>query len=404
EPAGQTILPRPHAGVRIYPDRIVYGRNLPLRPCLSCRRRPPTSRAESAEMLSLSRSIGRRCLSRFGQSALHRSCSSTAVVDQEPPKILITGGLGQLGRGLASRLRARYGRSSVILTDILKPTAAVVKDGPYRFADILDFKLLQEMIVNERITWMFHFSALLSAVGEQNTALALRVNIEGLHNVMELAKQYDLRLFVPSTIGAFGPTSPRNPTPDLTVQKPSTIYGVSKVHAELMGEYYHRKFGLDFRCLRLPGVISADTAPGGGTTDYAVHIFHEAIRNRAYKCYLREDTRLPMIYIDDCLRAMVEVMECDPRLLKQRVYNLQAISFTPAELAKEIRRHMSNFQITYEPDFRQQIADTWPQVLDDSRARADWGWKHLVDTPDLVELMLQYLSHHYEFNAGRVAN
>lgn len=318
----------------------------------------------------------------------------------EPPRILITGGLGQLGRGLAARLRAKYGRSSVILTDILKPSASVVKDGPYRFADILDFKSLQELIVNERVTWMFHFSALLSAVGEQNTALALRVNVEGLHNIMELAKQYDLRLFVPSTIGAFGPTSPRNPTPDLTIQRPTTIYGVSKVHAELMGEYYNLKFGLDFRCLRLPGVISADTAPGGGTTDYAVHIFHEAIKSKRYKCYLREDTRMPMIYIDDCLRAMVEVMECDAKSLKQRVYNLQAISFTPAELTREIQRHMPSFRIAYEPDFRQAIADSWPQVLDDSRARADWGWQHKVGTQDLVELMLQYLTHHYEYRKG----
>uniref|UniRef100_A0A1I8F8C0 Epimerase domain-containing protein n=1 Tax=Macrostomum lignano TaxID=282301 RepID=A0A1I8F8C0_9PLAT len=301
-------------------------------------------------------SIGRRCLSRFGQSRAHRSCSSTG---RAAPKILITGGLGQLGRGLASRLRARYGRSSVILTDILKPTAAV--DGPYRFADILDFKLLQEMIVNERITWMFHFSALLSAVGEQNTALALRVNIEGLHKLRPAA----LRAPAPSAPSARRRQEIRRRTDCAEAEHHlRSVEGTRGAHGRVLSPEVRPG-------LPVPPparVISADTAPGGGTTDYAVHIFHEAIRNRAYKCYLREDTRLPMIYIDDCLRAMVEVME-DPR-------------------------HMSNFQNHLRADFRQQ-ADRrhhWPQVLDGQQGEGGLGWKHLVDTPDLVELMLQYLS------------
>jgi threonine 3-dehydrogenase len=307
----------------------------------------------------------------------------------DAPRILITGGLGQLGVGLAAELRKKYGRENVMLTDIVRPSNDIIKKGPFQFADILEFKGLQKIIVNHDINWVIHFSALLSAVGEQNTALALRVNIEGFHNVIELAKQYHLRLFVPSTIGAFGPTSPKNPTPDFTIQRPTTIYGVSKVHVELMGEYYHNKFGLDFRCLRLPGVLSADTPPGGGTTDYAVHVFHKALSEGNYECYLNPNTRLPMIYIDDCLRAIMEVMSLPSENLRQRTYNLNALSFTPEELFTEIRAHVPQLKISYAPDFRQNIADSWPQVLDDSRARQHWGWRHDYDLPKMVETMLQ---------------
>lgn len=297
-----------------------------------------------------------------------------------------------MGLGLAKLLRNKYGESNVIMSDIIRAPDHVAKSGRYIYADILDFKNLQEIVVNERIDWLIHFSALLSAVGESNIPLAIRLNIEGFHNVLELSKQYKLKLFVPSTIGAFGPTSPRNPTPDLTIQRPRTIYGVSKVHGELMGEYYQHKFGLDFRSLRFPGVISADTSPGGGTTDYACQIFHDALTTGHHTCFLRADTRLPMIYIDDCLRSILEVLVVPDEKMKLRTYNVQAMSFTPEEIAEEIRKYVPALKVSYEPDYRQNIADTWPMVFDDSGARSDWGWKHDYDLQDLVKVMFKFLA------------
>ncbi|XP_071638837.1 L-threonine 3-dehydrogenase, mitochondrial [Temnothorax longispinosus] len=306
----------------------------------------------------------------------------------KPPRILITGGLGQLGTECAKLLRRNYGNENVILSDIIKPSEESLENGPFIFADILDFKGLQKTVVDYRIDWLIHFSALLSAVGEQNVPLAVRVNIEGMHNVIELAKQYKLRIFIPSTIGAFGPDSPRNPTPNVTVQRPRTIYGVSKVHAELLGEYYHHRFGLDFRCLRFPGVISSDP-PGGGTTDYAVAVFHEGLLNKKYECYLEPTTRLPMIYIEDCLSALFQFLNTPNELLRRRVYNVTAMSFTPEELFSELLKYIPDLKITYKPDKRQHIAASWPQVFDDSEARRDWGWKHKYDLQRLVELMVR---------------
>ncbi len=237
--------------------------------------------------------------------------------------------------------------------------------------------------MSHRIDWIVHFSALLSAVGENNVPLAIRVNIEGLHNVMELSKQYHLKVFVPSTIGAFGPESPRNPTPNLTIQRPKTIYGVSKVHAELLGEYYHVRFGLDFRSLRFPGIISYDSAPGGGTTgtrrviwsesigrchgfffallcvlDYAVQIFHDALTSGRHKCYLLPDTRLPMMYIDDCLRSLYTMMMTPSDKLTCRTYNVAAMSFTPAELYAAVKKRVPDLEIEYAPDGRQNIGES----------------------------------------------
>ncbi|XP_004278745.1 L-threonine 3-dehydrogenase, mitochondrial [Orcinus orca] len=316
---------------------------------------------------------------------------STSFSEADQPRVLITGGLGQLGVGLASFLRKRFGKDNVILSDIRKPPEHVFLSGPFIYSDILDYKNLREIVVNNRVTWLFHYSALLSAVGEANVSLARAVNITGLHNVLDVAEEHGLRLFVPSTIGAFGPTSPRNPTPDLCIQRPRTIYGVSKVHAELMGEYYYYRYGLDFRCLRYPGIISADSQPGGGTTDYAVQIFHDAVKNGRFECNLKPSTRLPMMYIDDCLRATLEVMEAPAESLSMRTYNVNAMSFTPAELAQEILKHVPEFQITYNVDpVRQAIADSWPMNFDDSNARKDWGWKHDFDLPELVTTMLNF--------------
>ncbi|GBP70607.1 L-threonine 3-dehydrogenase, mitochondrial [Eumeta japonica] len=298
------------------------------------------------------------------------------------------GGLGQLGVECAKYLRTLYGRENVILSDIIKPRVEVLNDGPYIFVDVLDFKGLQKTVVDHRVDWLIHFSALLSAIGEQNVPLAVRVNIEGMHNVIELAKQYNLRIFVPSTIGAFGPDSPRNPTPNVTIQRPRTIYGVSKVHAELLGEYYHYKFGLDFRCLRFPGVISSDP-PGGGTTDYAIAMFHDILRRGRYECYLKPDTRLPMMHVKDALRALAECLRAPNDKLVRRVYNVTAMSFTPEELSEAMVKHIPDLHITYKPDSRQDIADSWPQVFDDSEARRDWGWQPEVDLENLVALMIK---------------
>ncbi|KAI3364346.1 hypothetical protein L3Q82_011147 [Scortum barcoo] len=315
------------------------------------------------------------------------SFHSVSFSETDHPKVLITGGLGQLGVGLAKLLRKRFGKNNVILSDIRKPPSSVFHSGPFIYSDILDYKNLREIVVNNRITWLVHYSALLSAVGEANVALARSVNITGLHNILDIAAEHGLRLFVPSTIGAFGPTSPRNPTPDLCVQRPRTIYGVSKVHAELMGEYYHHRYGLDFRCLRYPGIISADSMPGGGTTDYAVQIFHDAIKSGKFECNLKPDTRLPMMYIDDCLRATLEVMEAPTETLSMRTYNINAMSFTPEELAQELQKQMPELEVTYDVDHvRQAIADSWPMNFDDSNARKDWGWKHDYDLPELVQV------------------
>ncbi|XP_020634481.3 L-threonine 3-dehydrogenase, mitochondrial isoform X1 [Pogona vitticeps] len=321
------------------------------------------------------------------------SFHSVSFSETDHPRVLITGGLGQLGVGLAKLLRKHFGKNNVILSDIRKPPDSVFYSGPFIYSDILDYKNLREIVVNNRITWLFHYSALLSAVGEANVPLARSVNITGLHNILDIAAEHGLRLFVPSTIGAFGPTSPRNPTPDLCVQRPRTIYGVSKVHAELMGEYYHYRYGLDFRCLRYPGIISADTQPGGGTTDYAVQIFHDAVKTGKFQCNLKPDTRLPMMYINDCLRATLEVMEAPAELLSMRTYNISAMSFTPEQLVQEVQKHVPELQVTYNVDaVRQAIADSWPMIFDDSNARQDWGWKHEYDLPELVNTMFSFLS------------
>ncbi|KAM9334118.1 L-threonine 3-dehydrogenase, mitochondrial-like [Symphorus nematophorus] len=328
-----------------------------------------------------------------GISSSSQQFSASPCTDTEHPKILITGGLGQLGVGLAKLLRRRFGKNNVILSDIRRPPNHVYQNGPFIFSDILDYKNLGEIVVNNNISWLVHYSAVLSAVGESNVALAKEVNITGLHNILDIATKHGLRVFVPSTIRAFGPSSPRDPTPELCVQRPRTIYGVSKVHAELMGEYYHHRFGLDFRCLRYPGIISADSQSGGRTTDYAVQIFHEAVKKGCFECNLRSDTRLPMMYIDDCLRATLEMLEAPADTLLSRTYNINAMSFTPHDLTQEIQKVLPGLKVTYNVDpVQQAIADSWPMALEDSTARRDWGWKHEYDLPELVQTMLTHIT------------
>uniref|UniRef100_A0A3P8UA04 L-threonine 3-dehydrogenase, mitochondrial n=1 Tax=Cynoglossus semilaevis TaxID=244447 RepID=A0A3P8UA04_CYNSE len=289
-------------------------------------------------------------------------------------------------RGVSSSHRemSRWKRTESVQTPEEKPRILITEWQMFPNLYLL------EVIVNNGITWLVHYSALLSAVGEANVALARKINITGLHNVFDLSLENCLRLFVPSTIGAFGPSSPRDPAPDLCIQRPRTIYGVSKVHGELMGEYLHHKYGLDFRCLRYPGVISVNTTPGGGTTDYAVQIFHDALSTGQHECYLRPDTRLPMMHISDCHRATVEFMQTSECQLSLRTYNIAAMSFTPEEVAQEIRKHLPHLKVTYKTDsVRQTIADSWPVRFDDTNARRDWGWEPTFGLEKLVTDMLQ---------------
>ncbi|KAI1316768.1 hypothetical protein EDD11_009506 [Mortierella claussenii] len=284
-----------------------------------------------------------------------------------------------------------YGNENVVASDIRKAPDEFMASGPFVYADVMNYSLLERIVVDWRIDWIVHYSALLSAVAEKNPALALSVNMTGFQNVLELAKVHRLRLYSPSTIGAFGPSTPKFNTPDLTIMRPNTIYGITKLHNELLGEYYREKFGVDFRSARYPGILSADTPPGGGTTDYAVDIFHHAIRHGHYNCFLSKDTRLPMMYLSDCIKGTVDHLT-HPTALPQAVYNIAAVSFTPEELAAEIRKHLPHFTISYpdaaHPDFRQAIADSWPASLDDSMARRDFGWKEEYGLEKMVKLML----------------
>ena len=307
-------------------------------------------------------------------------------------KILITGSLGQIGNELAEKLRVKYGKENVIGTDIRKPTDESRQQGPFVYLDVLDQSSLKRLVVDYDVNWIIHNASLLSAAGEKTPHLALNVNIRGFENVIEAARIYDLRIIAPSSIAAFGPSSPKKNTPDLTIMRPNTIYGLSKVYLELLGEYYHKKWGVDFRSIRYPGIISSKAPPGGGTTDYAVNIFYDALEKKSYNCFLAPETVLPMMYIPDCLKATLQLLEISSEKLRQRTFNLAAISFNPAELASSITKFIPEFTIQYKPDFRQSIADSWPSSIDDSEARKQWGWKHDYDLQSVTLDMLKNLS------------
>jgi len=333
----------------------------------------------------------------------HRRHQSTLGDFEEGRRIVITGGLGQLGLALASKLRSIYGRDNVLLTDIKRPTNEILDSGPFEYADVLDYNAMKQLMVNHGCDWFVHLSALLSAVGEKNVPLAMKVNIDGFHNALNLSNELGMRLFAPSTIGAFGESSPKNPTPDFCIQRPRTIYGVSKVHMELMGEYYNHKTGLDFRCLRYPGIISAHSQPGGGTTDYAVEIFHAAMNGEDFTCGLRNDSRLPMMHIDDCINATVKFLAAPQDTLKQRTYNIGAMDFTPDEIYNEIRKHYPNFRMKYDVNpLLQGIADSWPDKFEDINARKDWGMSHYYDLPLLVEDMFVALRANQEQQQSQI--
>jgi len=312
---------------------------------------------------------------------------------KETKRILMTGAAGQIGSELAQALRKKYGRDNVLVTDLIRPPAELAEAGPFELLDVTDRRALDGLVGKCAIDTVYHLAALLSATGEKNPQKAWDVNMNGLYNVLETARERGLvRVFSPSSIAVFGPATPRDNTPQDTVLDPRTIYGVTKVAGELLCDYYVRKHGLDVRGCRYPGIISHQTLPGGGTTDYAVAIYYEAVKYGHYTCFLREDTRLPMMYMPDCLKCTLDLMEADFGKLKHHSsFNVTAMSFTAGELAAEIRRHIPSFECRYEPDFRQAIADSWPASVDDSAARAEWGWKPDYDLAAMTRDMLAAL-------------
>jgi len=305
--------------------------------------------------------------------------------------ILVTGALGQIGSELVAALRAQYGDSNVIATDIRMPRDIGLRDsGPFEFLDCTDPNHITRVMQIFQIDTVIHLASLLSAVAETRPNQAWQINVNGLYNMLEAARQYKCALFFPSSIGAFGHLTPKYKTPQDTIQRPDTMYGVTKVTGELLCDYYYKRFSVDTRGLRFPGLISYQTEPGGGTTDYAVKIFYEAIKHKRYTCYLKSDTSMDMMYMPDALRAVMELMECDPsRLVHRNAFNVTAMAFTPAELAAAIQRHIPEFKIDYSIDqVRQDIADSWPDLLDDSAAREEWGWRPQYDLPRMTDEMI----------------
>ena len=307
-------------------------------------------------------------------------------------RILVTGAVGQIGSELTLALRDRYGGDAVVASDVRMPQDLSLRDGgPFEFVDCMDPHHLTRVMQIHRVDTIYHLAALLSAVGEQRPLQAWQLNVNGLVNVLEAARQYKCALFFPSSIGAFGPDTPRKRTPQVTIQRPTTMYGVTKVVGEMLCEDYHRRFAMDTRGLRFPGLISYQTEPGGGTTDYAVEIFRQALQHGVYTCYLRADARLPMMYMPDAIRAMIELMEVEPaRLIHRNAYNLGAVDFTPAEIAEAIKKRIPAFHIEYAVDPRRQaIADSWPETIDDSAAREEWKWAPRYVLDAMVDDMLQ---------------
>ncbi|WP_424963141.1 NAD-dependent epimerase/dehydratase family protein [Ekhidna sp.] len=307
-------------------------------------------------------------------------------------KILIIGACGQLGTELTLKLRELKGVENVIASDLLDDPVDLLKDGPYEKLNIMNKESFDMILEKHQINQVYHLAAILSAKGEQNPHFAWQLNMESLLTVLDAGKDRLNKIYWPSSIAVFGPDTPKENTPQNTVMSPNTVYGISKLAGERWCEYYHEKCGVDVRSLRYPGLIGYKAMPGGGTTDYAVDIFHKAIAGEKYECFLSEDSMLPMMYMDDAVKATIELMETDEKNVKVRSsYNLAAMSFTPKEIALEIKKHYPDFEITYQPDFRQKIADSWPGSIDDSAARNNWGWQHQYGLKELVETMITNL-------------
>jgi nucleoside-diphosphate-sugar epimerase len=305
-------------------------------------------------------------------------------------KILIIGANGQIGTELSAELRKIFGTDNVVTSDIKAPQQA---EGPYELLDVMDRESMYAIIKKHGITQVYLLAALLSATAEKNPKLGWDLNMQGLFNGLDAAKEGLIKkLYWPSSIAVFGPTTPRINTPQYTVMEPNTIYGISKQAGERFCEYYHQKYGVDVRSLRYPGLIGYKSAPGGGTTDYAVHIYHEALKNKSYECFLKAGTVLPMMYMPDALHATIELMEAPAEKVKIRSsYNIAGVSFDPEEIAASIRKHMPEFTISYKPDFRQAIADSWPASIDDTQARDHWGWNPQYELDSMTKDMLHHL-------------
>lgn len=306
-------------------------------------------------------------------------------------KILVIGAGGQIGSELVLSLRGRFSNEQVIASDIKSNCPKIIEDGPYKQLDILDRDSVRAYVIDNGITDVYLLAALLSATAEKNPDFAWKLNMEGLFTILDLAKEgYLNKVFWPSSIAVFGPTTPRENTAQVTVMEPTTVYGISKLAGERWCEYYANKYDVDVRSIRYPGLISYTSLPGGGTTDYAVDIFYKAKLDNSYNCFLSPDTELPMMYMNDAIRATVELMEAPKDNIKIRSsYNLSGCSFTPNELATKIALKSKGFEITYTPDFRQEIADSWPKSIDDSQAQKDWGWKSTFDVDKIVDIMLE---------------
>ena len=308
-------------------------------------------------------------------------------------KILVIGASGQIGVELTMALRKIYGNANVVASDLREENELLKGTGPYVSLDVMNKEMLHVQIIRQNITQIYLLAAILSATGEKNPNLAWSLNMQSLLNVLDIAKEEKIqKVYWPSSIAVFGPTSPRQNCPQQTIIEPITVYGISKYAGEFWCNYYHHRFGVDVRSLRYPGLISYKSEPGGGTTDYAVEIFHQAIEEKKYNCFLQEDLYLPMMYMPDAIRATIELMEADASKISIRTsYNISAMSFSPKEIAAEIKKHIPEFRISYQPDYRQQIAESWPQSINDNVARNDWGWKEEYDLPKMVADMLNNL-------------
>ncbi len=308
-------------------------------------------------------------------------------------RILVIGASGQIGVELTLALRSIYGNQQVVASDLREMSPLLEGAGPYVSLDVMNKEMLHVQVIRQNITQIYHLAAILSATGEKNPALAWNLNMQGLLNVLEIAKEEKLKkVYWPSSIAVFGPTSPKQNCPQHTIIEPTTVYGISKYAGEFWCQYYHQKYGVDVRSLRYPGLISYKSAPGGGTTDYAVEIYHQALQKNRYTCFLGKDTFLPMMYMPDAIRATLELMEAPAEKIQVRTsYNVSGMSFSPATIAAAIQKHLPDFTIDYRPDFRQAIADSWPQSIDDSSARSDWGWKEEFDLDMMTRDMLEKL-------------
>jgi len=306
-------------------------------------------------------------------------------------KILVIGASGQIGVELTLALRKIYGNSNVVASDLREQNPLLEGTGPYVSLDVMNKEMLHVQVIRQNITQIYLLAAILSATGEKNPGLAWHLNMQGLLNVLDIAREEKLhRVYWPSSIAVFGPTSPKQRCPQQTIIEPITVYGISKYAGEFWCNYYHRRFGVDVRSLRYPGLISYKSAPGGGTTDYAVEIFYEALEEKKYESFLKEDTYLPMMYMPDAIRATIQLMEAPADKIAIRTsYNISSMSFSPKEIAGEIKKHIPEFIIEYKPDYRQAIADSWPQSIDDSVARSDWGWKEDFDLAAMTKDMLE---------------